>query len=299
MVLFAGLAGCDFTESAETKTLVVETFIETNRPLPPVSLRQTQSLDSPTDSAGDPATDGQVQVVLDDQTVQYEEKSGQPGQYDPDGSSLTATSGLSWRLHVEWNGQTARAAGTVPPSIALSEICIAVPDEAVRAIRVDSLRRDSLDVPAEESYIYPIEVAMEWGQSNEKAPIDTTTWVRTQVRPDTSQFSSRLVDRFLESTDVRREDRFAGTGSGRRRWAGVYAVPVDTSTSPLPDHDLEVAVVRGDSTFGDFARTRADANLREPLSNVDGALGVALAVATDSVTQRVDGPGEECRRLAP
>lgn len=287
--------GCDFTKTADPDTLVVEAFIETNQPPPSITVRQTRPLDRPGDSTADAATGAEVRLALDEALIPYDERPGQPGLYAPTSTPPgLVSSGASWRLRVRWKGETARAAGTVPPPITLAEVCANVPEEPVRAIRLDSLRRDSLDVPAEESYIYPIEVTMAWQRSDDNPAADTTRWVRPELQPDTSQFSSRLVDRFLQPVEVRREDRFNKTPDGTRRWEGVYAVPVDTSISPLPAHDLQAIVVRGDSTFGDFARTQTDADFREPISNVEGGLGIATAVAIDSLMRTVEAPGRHC-----
>jgi len=117
--------------------------------------------------------------------------------------------------------------------------------------------------------------------------------VRGQLRPSAS-FSSRVVNFFLQPAEVRREDRYPDTKTGRK-WRGVYAVPVDTSTAPLPEHRLTAVLVRGDTAFADFARTRADPDRREPVSNVSGGLGIATGVAIDSLRRTVTESTEQCR----
>jgi hypothetical protein len=52
--------------------------------------------------------------------------------------------------------------------------------------------------------------------------------------------------------------------------------------------------VRGDTAFASFAQTRTDPDRREPLSNVDGALGVALGVAVDSLSRVVESDVDRC-----
>ncbi len=290
--LCVGLVRCDWgPEPADRQSLVVEAFVETGRPAPALLLRQTRPLGAA--EAGDAATGAQVMLTVDGESVPYDEDPQQPGRYTPTATDTRVPGRVSWALEVQWNGERGRARGVTPPSIRAAEVCVAVPDEPVRAVRVDSLRRDSLDIPAERGYIYLIDVTARW-MSAETGPggrPDTTQWVRAQLRPDTSQFSSRLVDRFLQPAEVRREDRYRDVG-GTRQWTGVYAVPVDSSTAPLPRHRLTTAVVRGDSAFGDFARSRTDPDLREPISNVEGALGIATAVAVDSLV-RVVTPGTE------
>jgi len=307
--VLVGLVRCDWvSEPADRSSLVVDAFVETGRPPPALVLRQTRPLEPSQNPEGDAAAGAQVTLTIDGEPVPYEEVSQQPGRYRPAASVDRVPPRAPWALDVRWNGERAQAHGVTPPPIRAAEVCVRVPDEPVRAVRVDSLRRDSLDIPTERGYIYLIDVTARWTAEDPGAGggPDTTQWVRTQLRPDTSQFSSRLVDRFLQPVEVRREDRFRTVGDNRQ-WTGVYAVPVDSSTAPLPRHRLTTAVVRGDSAFGDFARSRTDPDLREPISNVEGALGIATAVAVDSlvrvVTPDTDGcqgpDSTEARRIQP
>jgi hypothetical protein len=197
-------------------------------------------------------------------------------------------------LEAHWQGDTARARGQTPPPIDVSEVCVDVPDAPSRAVQVDSLRRDSLDIPADLGYIYPIDVAVRWENQLSISGADTTYWVRAQLRPDTTQFSSEVVEVFLQPADIRREDGFAQR-TGRYQWRGVYAVSVDSATAPLPRHNLTTALVRGDTAFASFAQTRTDPDRREPISNVDGGLGIATAVSVDSLVRTVEAGVDRCR----
>lgn len=301
LALVAGLAGCDWgVEPAERESLVVEAFLETGQPLPPIVLRRTRPLGSPQAPQAEAASGAQVRLSLNGETVSYDEDPRQPGRYVPTTSSDSIRARVPWSLTIEWNGERAEVQGRTPPPIRTTEVCVTVPEEPVRAVRVDSLRRDSLDIPTERGFIYPIDVTVRWTPSGLTAGADTTQWVRAQLRPDTSQFTSRLVDRFLQPAEVRREDRFGRADvTGDRQWTGVYAVPVDSSTAPLPRHRLTTTVVRGDSSFGDFARSRTDPDLREPISNVEGALGVAAAVAIDSLVHVVTPETDGCVGPSP
>jgi hypothetical protein len=288
--LVVGLARCDWTtEPAPEQSLVVEAFLETGRPLSVLTLRQTQSLSSP-DSLEAPATGAEVTLVLGDEAVSYTEAA--PGRYAPD-TSLVVPPQTSWRLTVRRNGTTARAEGTTPPPVGVQEVCVDVPDDPVRAVQVDSLRRDSLDVPADQGYLYPIDVTVQW--ANPSPAVAATYWVRAQLRPDASSFPSEVVEFFLEPAVIQREDRFDRRADARQ-WEGVYAVPVDSSEAPLPEHDLTTALVRGDTAFASFAQTRTDPDRREPLSNVDGALGVALAISVDSLKRTIRPESKPCRQ---
>jgi len=299
VLLAAGLLlvpwGCDLVSPAERQSLVVEAFVETGRPLPTITLRQTRPLRQPGDRRAHAAVGATVELVLDGKTVSYEEDGQRPGRYEPvskEGAAVPPR--VSWRLRARWQGEEARAHGVTPPPIELSEACIDVAPAPVRAVLLDSLRRDSLSIPADQGYIYPVSVSLRWPSDRLALGEDTTYRVRPQLSPDTTESSSRVVDVFLEPVEVRREDRFR-VRNGKRRWEGVYAVPVEDSTSAFPRHTLTATLTRGDTAFAEFARSRDDPARREPVSNVQGGLGVATAVAIDSVQRSVAPGAGRCR----
>jgi len=288
------LARCDWTtEPVEQQSFVVEAFLETGQSPPAVLLRRTRPLRASGDSSADVASGGQVDLSVGGQSVAYEEARRAPGRYVPAGEPGRIPPRTSWQLRVQWNGTAARAQGVTPPPIGIAEVCAEVPDEPVRAVQVDSVRRDSLDIPADQGYLYPIEVRVQWRPLSASGHPDSTYWVRAQLQPDAAPFPSEVVDFFLEPAEIRREDQFAKT-EGRLQWKGVYAVPVDSSDAPLPPHNLTTSLVRGDTAFASFAQTRTDPDRREPLSNVDGALGVALGVSVDSLSRTIQPEVGSC-----
>ena len=293
LVLVLMLVRCDLTGPVDRQSLVVEAFLKTDRPLPTITLRQTRSLNDPGDRRANAAQGGTVELVLDGQPISYEESDQRPGRYVPVSEVGDVPDRVPWRLAARWRGEEARARGTTPPPIELSEVCVEVPPEPVQTIRVDSLRRDSLDIPAEQGYLYPVDVSLHWPADPLVAGEDTTHWVRPQLNPDTTESASRVVNFFLQPVDVRREDQFRRQ-EGQKAWTGVYAVPVEDSTSAFPQHDLTATLTRGDTSFAAFARSRGDPERREPISNVNGGLGIATAVATDSLRNAVTAGGEQC-----
>lgn len=192
-------------------------------------------------------------------------------------------------MTVQWEGRTATASGRTPPPIDIESAEVTVPPEPVQAILVDSLRRDSLDIPAEQGYLYPIDVTVTWQTDFPETGADSTYWIRAQLRPFTG-FSSTVVDFFLQPEDVFRE-RVPNQESNRRSWTGVYAVPVASRTDPLPPHQMRVSLVRSNAAYAAFASSRRDPDRREPISNVQGAVGIAAGVAVDSVRITVDMTG--------
>ncbi|PSQ97856.1 MAG: hypothetical protein BRD55_00165 [Bacteroidetes bacterium SW_9_63_38] len=281
--LLLGLARCDWSgPPADETEVVVEAFLETGQPFPPIVLRQTTALSGNGGEASKAATGADVVLTHDDMRVPYHEDDQTAGRYEPTVSGVVKAR-MPWSLTVRWKQDTARAQGRTAVSMNLTEVCVEVPSEPVQAVQVDSLRRDSLDIPATRDLIFPMDVTVHWESNFPSASTDTTAWVRAQLRPDTTASSSRLIGFFLEPDEVRREDAFSRVNGGRR-WRGVYAVPVDSSVDDLlPRHDLTATLVRGDDAFADYAQTRTDPERREPISNVDGGLGIATAVSVDSV----------------
>lgn len=273
-------ARCDWTEPVSSDQLVVEAFLATGEPLPVIALRRTAPLDNPApDSFGTPARGAEMTLTLDGRRISYEPVPDQPGRYAPMESEVVPAR-VSYTLEVRWQGREATASGRTPPPLAIDRFRVEVPDEPVEAILVDSLRRDSLDIPAEQGLIYPVEVTVDWTTDFDPVGADSAYWIRTQLTPDTS-FSSTVVDLFLQDSEVFPEKSAARRGS-LHRWRGVYAIAVDSASSPLPAHHLEVALLRSSVEYASFATTRDDPDRREPISNVDGALGVVAAVALDT-----------------
>lgn len=288
------LARCDWTGPPADKTkVVVEAFLETGRPFPPIVLRKTTALSGSGARVSDAATGAEVLLTHDGTRVPYREDNQEPGRYVPTVSGVVQPR-VPWTLTVRWNEETARAQGETVVPVSLTEVCVEVSSDPVQAIQVDSLRRDSLDIPATRDFIFPVDVSVRWPSAFPSAPADTTAWLRAQLRPDTPAFSSRVVEFFLEPDEVQREVAFPRVKGGRR-WRGVYAVPVDSTVDDLlPRHDLTAALVRGDSAFADYAQTRTDPDRREPISNVEGGLGIATAVAVDSiVVSDIEAPGTQ------
>lgn len=280
-LVLLSIVGCDWTpERVGEETLVVEAFLETGAQVQPIILRRTRPLRAggPADSAR--ASGADVALILDQQRTAYVERD--PGWYEPQEETIRLPAGTPWTLSITWNGETAEARGRMPPPIKMKEVCVDVPAEPSRAVQVDSLRRDSLDIPTDQGYLYPIDVSIRWDSELPNPGSDPTNWVRAELRPDATSFQSEVVRFFLQPVDVRREDRYRRQAQDRL-WRGVYAIPVEKPTDGVPAHALTATLVRGDSAFASFAQSRTDSDRREPISNVDGALGVALGVAIDSL----------------
>lgn len=284
------LGRCDTVEPEGPPRLVVEGYLDAGKPLPLLTLRQTRPLDVPyPDDATTAVADAEVQVALDGEAVAYRAVPGRPGQYAPADvvPGRTVPARAAFRLDVRWRNRQAQAEGTVPPPIRIDSVQVRVPPEPVQAILLDSLYlTDSLDVGVQEGYIYPVEVSLWW---RTEAAADSLYWIQTRLRPYTS-FSSTVVDFFLRPEQVLQEQTIPRDPAGRRRWTGVYAVPVAAADAPLPSHNLQVALLRSGRDYARFAVSRDAPDRREPISNVTGALGIFAGISVDSLRVRVDGP---------
>ncbi len=283
-VLVAGLLiGCDSVQPEQTGSLVVETFmISGDRPAD-VMLRRTLPLDllgTPGNAAA--AGGAVVEVTFNEELVRFDETSS--GQYSPPATfDRLLKAGDEFRLRIEWEGTLAHASGRIPPGIRLDSISTNVPSEPVEAILVDSLRLDTLGVDATTGYIYPVETTLWWTPGD---AVPTETWIHAQLRPQ-SEFSSVVVDFFLLPEEVFREADTELSDAGSVGWTGLYAIPVDRASDPLPTHTLRVALVRSDEAYANYAVGRFEVDGREPPSNVDGALGIAAGVSLDSVLVQI------------
>lgn len=280
------LSGCDSSLPSDTDpSLVVEGFIGTGRPVPSIRLSKTTSLKAPYDATAAAVTEADLAVTIGDRTITYTADPGQPGVFLPaDGGDAVAEPGEVFRLDVDWNGERASAGGIVPPPMRLLSADVMVPDEPVSAVLLDSLLlSDSLAVGAYEGFIYPIEVSLTW-----EAEIDAGAdfWVRAQLRPYAA-FSSTVVDLFLRSESIFREDDALAAGSGTRTWTGVYAVGVDALDDPVPDHALRIAIIRSGRDYARFASSRHAPDRREPASNLKGAIGIFTAISVDSIRVQI------------
>ncbi|WP_457652883.1 DUF4249 family protein [Rhodocaloribacter sp.] len=286
-------AGCDAVEPVEEARLVVEAFLEAGKPLPPLTLRRTGPLAAPYAPDEAAVADAEVALEIDGRTVAYRPDDARPGRYVPEAAGTKAAARTTFRLRVRWQRQTAVAAGTIPPPITLDSVSVRVPERPVQAVLLDSLNLGidslSVDVRSREGFIYPVEVTLWWTVDFDETGPDSLYWIETQLQPRTA-FSSTIVDFFLLPEQILREREMPRDARGRRAWTGVYAVPVETKTEPLPVHDLKVALLRSGQDYARFATSRDAPERREPISNVEGALGIVAGISVDSLRVRV-GPG--------
>jgi hypothetical protein len=275
LVLSLALAACDTTEPAPA-LLVVEAFVETGQPLPTITVRRTADLDDP--DAAPPVSDAAVMLTLGGEAVRYAPVQGQPGRYAPQ-QTRTAEPGATLGLEVTALSQRATASSLLPAPILLDSVRVvpaAAPVEAVFA--------DSLGLEVREGFLYPVDVTLYWTASATDVNADSS-WVRVRLRPPAT-FPSAVVD-FVLLTDATRREADLADGGAVRRWSGVYAVPVEAPSDPLPAHALDVVLLRSGPDYARYALSRTDPDRREPVGNVRGGLGIAVGLSLDRRTLAV------------
>ena len=281
-------AGCDTVAPIDEAQVVVEGFLTTGQPLQPVRVHRTLSPRQPYDATQAAVSDAVVEMTLGDRAVRYTPDAAQAGRYFPAGTGVAAA-GDAFSFRAVWRDAVVQAHGFVPPEIEILAVSLDIPEEPVSAVLLDSLAlSDTLATGAYTGYIYPIEATIEWAASQDGL-FPEESWVRAQLQPFTT-FSSPIVDLFLRSDDVFREE-MQETGADRRTWTGVYAVSVPEEGDPLPEHGLRVSLVRSGPDYARFAASRDDPDRREPISGVQGGIGIFAAVSVDSVHVQVDGTG--------
>jgi len=289
LLLVLGIGACDTVHPSREGTLVIESFLRAGQALPPVWVARTWSINTKSIPGSGGIAGADVELVLDGQTYRYSDAPDSAGLYVPDVPDHSAfVSPMSvFLLRVRHDGQEATAGGFIPPLITLSNVHVTVPDEAIEAVFLDSLDIgiDSLNlsVDARKGFIYPVQVDLSWDPPETGAEASGTFWIETLLKPRT-EFSSSIVDFFLLPKQILPEEA-AEIGPGQtHHWRGVYAVPVDMADSPLPEHGLEVFLLRGDQQFAKFETSRDTPERREPETNVQGGIGFVGGIAVDSLS---------------
>lgn len=274
-------AGCDSIEPVQDNLLVVEGFLNAGEPFPPVTFSTALALTETSQDETRVIRNVSLRMFVNDQLVPYG-PSGQDGTYLPLANNIEVVPpNAKFSAEIEWQGKTATVSDQIPPPINIDHVEIDVPEKPVTAILVDTLRLDSPEVGARKGYIYAIDVTMRWSPA-EPVDADSTYWIEARLIPQ-SDFSSTVLDVFLLTEEVRPETAFASASGAERTWSGVYAIPVADSLAPAPVHNLTIQLVRSTQAYADFAASRHTPERREPVSNIDGAIGVLAGIALDSI----------------
>lgn len=292
------LAACDTVEPTEGPVLVLEGFLDTGKPLPNIRLRQTKPIAQLyADNGGTAVSDASVNLSIGGEAVTYRPVSGSPGEYEPvAGAVETVPERSPFSIAVQWYEQLATSSGYIPPAIQIDHVDVNVAEKPVKAVlldsllfdpsRIDSLRLDSLGTG--QTFVYPVEVTVHWTTEFAEAGADSAYWVRTQLKPPDS-ISSERINFFLRPEQIQRERRIPRDAAFRRKWTGVYAVPVTSEEDPLPAHQLRIGLIRSGRDYARFASSRDAPDRREPISNVKGGIGIVSGISLDTLIVEVVG----------
>lgn len=284
------LSRCDTVAPEEDALLVVEAFVSTDQPLPEIRLARTRAIDEPyADDVATAVSDARVHVQIGERRVPYAARTEAPGRYRSDDVAPVAAR-LPIRVEAEWQGRTVTAVSQAPPPIRLDDVRLAIPEEPVAGIildslfidpaRIDTVQTDTLRTGATEGFVYLVEVALAWTVDFDEVRADSAYWIRAQLRPD---LGTTLDDFFFKPEQIFRERSLQDDTAGQRVWRGVYAVPVARATDPLPPHTVRAALIRSGQDYARFASSRDDPVRREPVSNVSGGIGIVAGLAVDTV----------------
>lgn len=291
LCLFAAvglLTGCDTVQPSQVGTLVLEAYLEAGKALPPIRITRTSDTSESLFSVSRGVTDADVELVIDDVTVRYVPDQESAGIYRPESPSPISIVRpfAQFLLSVRAGVDQASAFGHIPPRILLSDVSVQVPDKAIEAILIDSLDigLDSLDLAldAQQGFIYPVQVTLAWQSLDFVETSENEYWVETRLEPVT-RFASSLIDFFLLPKQVLPEVSLQPDDTGALVWNGVYAVPVESADTPLPEHTLKVSLLRGDQSFALFETSRDNPGRREPVSNVHGGIGFVGGISLDTL----------------
>jgi len=275
-------AGCDAVVPDDRGDLVIQAYVDAAQPLPPVRVTRTQGLSVSLSSTQDDNVDTHVLLSVDGIQYPYDRHPSEASLFVPRfrDQKVIVEPGAHFELDVESEFESAILSGQVPPVLTLKDINVLVAERPISAVFVDTLDigLDSLNLGlnATTGFIYPVQVSIQWNAT------EFDGWIETRLDPLTS-FSSSLIDFFLLPSQVFQEDTAALNSDGNRVWNGVYAIPVESENDPVPEHSLNITLLRGDERFARFATSRDNPARREPVSSLTGVLGFVGGVSIDSL----------------
>lgn len=278
------LTSCDAVVPAHEEDIVIEAWLDTGQELPAVRITSTNALGSPL-SASPLESPARVELDVAGSRIAYLPASGDPLRYLPQpGTTVRPEAGDRFELRVEHEGRESTALGRMPSMIRLTDISVLAASEPTPVVLLDSLNLGldslALDVNATTGFMYPVQVSVSWEDNGED------DWIEARLKPS-SEFSSSLIDFFLLPSQVFPESSAEPGAGGVRTWQGVYALPVAAADTPMPEHSLNVILIRGDDRFAQFATSRNTPERREPISNVNGGLGFVGGISVDSLRVNV------------
>lgn len=274
------VAGCDATFPDQEPILVIEGYLQPEQPIPPIRITESDPLAAHKRLATPP--DAAVQFQIGDQSIRLIPTPDLPGYFVPaDYPEFIVPSLAEFDVSVQWQGQDFSAHGQVPPSLSINEVSIHIPDTPEQAILVDTLRLDTLAIQAKTIYIYTIEATVSWTAEQASDTDQPDYWIEARLR-STPSLSSKVLNQFLLTDEIQLEKQILKK-DGFYIWKGVYAIEAAGPNAPVPPHDLSVVLVRSGYDYAHFASSLQNPGNTEPVSNIQGGVGILAGIALDSL----------------
>ena len=279
-ILLLAVAGCDATFPEQESTLVIEGYLQPEKPIPPIRVIETDPLTSSKNHTA--PLDANIQLQIGKQSIRLLPTPDLPGFYSPvDLPDFVIPPLAEFDATIRWQGKEFTASGLVPPSVSIHDVSLNIPDKPEQAILVDTLRLDTLAIQAKTVYIYAIEATVSWTSEPFINGVSPDYWIETRLR-STPSLSSKVLNQFLLTEEIQLE-RNVPQQDGLYTWKGVYAIEAAGPEAPLPPHDLAITLVRSGNDYARFASALQNAANTEPISNINGGVGILAGIALDSL----------------
>ncbi len=259
------VSGC--TESSplisDEDLMVVWGFVYANEPITDIKLTRTLPLDADSSSEFSTINDAEVAVIVNGDRFECELASGDSGIYQYLANDLSINSGDQTSIEIEWQGQSIKGESTVP--------------QPPSGLELESNIMEIPNFSDRQSF-------MEWRQSENQEVV--VTW---ETESEDDWFYVVLKNLEQNPTPIEINSTFS------ERMREIIFPPVQDNSYRirLPLIKFlglhEIQVYRVNREYVDLYESRAQdtRDLNEPLTNIEGGLGVFSAFNSSKINMTV------------
>jgi|TARA_Y100000310_G_scaffold257429_1_gene265492 hypothetical protein len=259
------VSGC--TESSplisDEDLMVVWGFVYANEPITDIKLTRTLPLDADSSSEFSTINDAEVAVIVNGDRFECELASGDSGIYQYLANDLSINSGNQTSIEIEWQGQSIKGESTVP--------------QPPSGLELESNIMEIPNFSDRQSF-------MEWRQSENQEVV--VTW---ETESEDDWFYVVLKNLEQNPTPIEINSTFS------ERMREIIFPPVQDNSYRirLPLIEFlglhEIQVYRVNREYVDLYESRAQdtRDLNEPLTNIEGGLGVFSAFNSSKINMTV------------
>tara|TARA_B100001971_G_C18179470_1_gene531916 strand:- start:50 stop:886 length:837 start_codon:yes stop_codon:yes gene_type:complete len=259
------VSGC--TESSplisDEDLMVVWGFVYANEPITDIKLTRTLPLDADSSSEFSTINDAEVAVIVNGDRFECELASGDSGIYQYLANDLSINSGDQTSIEIEWQGQSIKGESTVP--------------QPPSGLELESNIMEIPNFSDRQSF-------MEWRQSENQEVV--VTW---ETESEDDWFYVVLKNLEQNPTPIEINSTFS------ERMREIIFPPVQDNSYRirLPLIEFlglhEIQVYRVNREYVDLYESRAQdtRDLNEPLTNIEGGLGVFSAFNSSKINMTV------------